>query len=91
MTFKEVLGASLVDQWLRLMLQLQGLGVLKAKQGKTKWARRRGGILSWAFRGPLGLYFIQRAKLRKSLCTRVLDQICLLKLLMQAKGDNGKR
>ena len=79
-----------MDQWLRLHASTAGgSGYEEEKQGETKVAGGEGHC-----HGPLKVprvyTFSLKLKLQKSLCMRVLDQICLWKRLMQPGSSNGR-
>lgn len=80
-----------MDQWLRLHASTAGgSGFEDEKQGKTKWAAEGGGYCHGPLEAPRVYTLSLKLKLQKSLCTRVLDQICLLKRLMQPGSSNGR-
>ena len=80
-----------MDQWLRLHASTAGgSGFEEEKQGKTKWAAGGGGYCHGPLEAPRVYTSSSKLKLQKSLCTRVLDQICLLKRLMQPGSSNGR-
>ena len=84
-----MLGASPVDQWLRdSMLPLQGAQGLK--ETRRKKVGGGGGYCHGPLEAPRVYTLSLKLKLQKSLCMRVLDQICLLKQLMQPGSSDGR-